>query len=266
MVVPEWVIYVSVGIVLIMSLYIWATRQRLDELEGTVEYIRSSYNKLLDRVNVVDKEIDNITDSLEKNHGSMQVCSSTLTCKISDLEQKVGILDKVVNSEMGFWASKAPLADIVEEPEEPEKPVDITEEPEETEAPDSLLANIVDPIMEKPQTLSVEAPEEKKEEVKKDLVYSHDPTEIIGYRWIFPGKEEHTPTFGCEYQVVGVLKGNDAKDIDAVVEINAVWDGRQFIGSEDMERFDKVYAYIKLPDVRDIWNHVFEIALSERGS
>lgn len=213
--IQDWMFYAIVVVLGIVCLYLLGARRRIEDLEYSVNELKSLYDKMLIEYRNVEKKLD-------EHQGTMHVCSSSLSKEISEIKRKLDILSFVPKTD---------------------------EDRSVSEEEDEL--NMID---EKPKP-------------DTSLEWSHEGDEIIGYRWIFPSKEKHTPVIGQDYMVVGVLHHHDkmADGSPFICTETAKWDGYKFVcQSPEEEWFDKVYAYIKMPDSSDIMKSILEISLSDR--
>ena len=96
----------------------------------------------------------------------------------------------------------------------------------------------------------------------KKLIETNEDTKCnITYRWIFPSSEKSNLVYGQWYIVVGEIKSKVKSDGSPLIFTDdGMWNGKQFVTSE-AEFFDKVYAYIKMPDSGDIMEAIVELAL-----
>lgn len=235
--VQDWMFSGVLVVLGLALLYVWLTRRRIDDLESTVDYLRDSYNKLFESQKDMEKEI-------QKNHETMQDRLSALTDRISELEKQIDILNSI--------------------PED-EKKEEKEEEKEEEEKLELKLPEIEYwGGMEKLETPDEEPALEWTNE-EPALEWSHKDDEIIGYRWMFPTKEKCIPVCGQRYMVVGVLYGHEtmADGSPFICTEEATWDRYKFV-TDNEERFDKTYAYIKMPDSSDIMKSILEITLRDK--
>lgn len=88
----------------------------------------------------------------------------------------------------------------------------------------------------------------------------------ISYAWGYPDKEGGSSIVtGGSYLVIGCVYKTD----ENVKSYNAEWDGRRFVitddGPDHAQYFDKVYAYIRMPDPSDIMTEVIKIMEKEKA-
>lgn len=82
-------------------------------------------------------------------------------------------------------------------------------------------------------------------------------TDIPVYKWIFPDeKPDAKKVVGELYLAIGYVYKTD----ETIKSYNAEWDGQRFVitddGPDHAQYFDKVYAYIRMPDPSDIMTEV----------
>lgn len=237
--IQDWMLYVAAGLLVITWMYLWGARRRIDELECAVSFLKDAVNKLSENQAKYNKGLDGFHKSVEANKGMIHMCSSSLSDRLSRVEKRVGILEK---------------STVKEEKAEPDE--DECDNPPASEvkfwASKSDLADFVDPS--------------NLEKLKPDMSFewTHEG-EIIAYRWTFPSKEQCIPIYGQRYMVVGVLHGHETlKDGSPFIcTEEAMWDRYKFV-IDSGEKFDKVYAYIKMPDSSDIMKNIMEIALQSK--
>lgn len=238
--IQDWMFYVVAGLLLITMILLWSSRKRIGSLEEVVSYLTDSRNVMRKDIDEDHKKIIRFGKQIEEHQGTMDICSSTLTNAINNLEKRIDILeqppvkeektepdedecDDHPASEVEFWASKAYLADIVE--------------------PENLEKSDEEPVLD----------------------WSHEGDETIGYRWMFPSREQCVPVYGQRYMVVGILHGHETMYDGSpfICTEEAMWDRYKFV-IDGGERFDKVYAYIKMPNSSDIMKSILDIAISDR--
>lgn len=238
--IQDWMFYVAAGLLVVTMILLWTSRKRISNLEEVVNYLVNSRNEMRKDIDEDHKKVIRFGKQIEEHQGTMQVCSSTLSDKISKIEKRIDIIEKTPveeekaepdeeddcndppASEVEFWASKSDLADIVY-PDNLEKP--------------------------KPDT---------------SFEWSHKG-EIIGYRWVFPSKEQCIPIYGQRYIVVGILHGHETMNDGSpfICTEEATWDRYKFV-IDGGTRFDKVYAYIRIPNSSDIMKSILDITLHDK--
>lgn len=87
----------------------------------------------------------------------------------------------------------------------------------------------------------------------------------VSYAWGYPDKEGGSSIVtGGLYLVIGYVYKTD----ETVKSYNAEWDGRRFVitddGPDHAQYFDKVYAYIRMPDPSDIMTEVIKAIEKEK--
>jgi len=249
--IQDWILTGVLVLLAVISLYVyvWLTRKRIDDLELTVNYLRDSYNKLFESKKDMEKEILEFKNSIEEQHGSMQVCSSTVSNRLSEIERRLDILS--------FVPRINEYDDDYSEDEEKAEP----EEDEYDDSPTSEVEYLA--YMEKFSDI-VDTDNIDKPKPDTSFKWSHEG-EIIGYRWVFPSKEQYTPIYGQRYMVVGVLHGHETTEDGSpfICTEEAMWDRYKFV-IDSGERFDKVYAYIRMPNSSDIMKSILDMTLNDK--
>lgn len=90
-------------------------------------------------------------------------------------------------------------------------------------------------------------------------------SDSVSYAWGYPDKEDKSSIVtGGLYLVIGYVYKTD----ETVKSYNAEWDGRRFVitddGPDHAQYFDKVYAYIRMPDPSDIMTEVIKAMEKEK--
>lgn len=272
--IQDWMFYVAAGLLVVTMILLWTSRKRISNLEEVVNYLVNSRNEMRKDIDEDHKKVIRFGKQIEEHQGTMQVCSSTLSDKISKIEKKVDIQNKTIQELINPVPDEDDIAETPEEIEENRLMYDPMTGIEFWAGMEKL-ADIVDPSNLADQKIEDEnkkflddlsntQPYRLTSEDKK-IEWQHDD-EIIGYRWIFPTKEEHTPVVGQKYLVVGRLRGHEtmADGSPFICTETASWNSHQFV-TDDGDRYDKVYAYIKMPDSSDIMTSILEITLHDRG-
>lgn len=88
----------------------------------------------------------------------------------------------------------------------------------------------------------------------------------VSYAWGYPDKEGGSSIVtGGLYLVIGYVYKTD----ETIKSYNAEWDGRRFVitddGPDHSQYFDKVYAYIRMPDPSDIMTEVIKAIEKEKA-
>ncbi len=237
--IQDWMFYVAAGLLLITMIFLYGARRRINKLEEAISYLTDSRNSLRKYTDDNYKKILKIEKLIEANQGTMQVSSTTVSNRLSEIEKRLDILEK---------------PPVEEEKAEPDK--DDRDEPPASEieywAGMEKLADIVDP--------------DNFEQPKPDTSFkwSHEG-EIIGYRWAFPSKEQCIPIYGQRYIVVGILHGHETMNDGSpfICTEEATWDRYKFV-IDGGTQFDKVYAYIRMPNSSDIMKSILEITLHDK--
>ena len=87
----------------------------------------------------------------------------------------------------------------------------------------------------------------------------------VSYAWGYPDKDDKSSIVtGGLYLVIGYVYKTD----ETIKSYNAEWDGRRFVitddGPDHAQFFDKVYAYIRMPDPSDIMTEVIKAIEKEK--
>lgn len=221
--VQDWMFSAIVVLLGIACLYLWGARRRIEDLEYSVNELKSLYDKMLIGYRDVEKK-------LNEHQGTMHVCSSSLSKEISEIKRKLAILSFVPKTE-----EYNSVSDEENEDAEPE-----------------LWAGVdkLDTIDEKP-----------KPDVSLKWTYDGEilgyrwifPSKekcipIYGQRYMVVGVLHGHETM------------EDGSPFICTEE--ATWDSYKFVTDKE-EHFAKVYAYIRIPDSSDIMKSIIEITLHE---
>ena len=85
------------------------------------------------------------------------------------------------------------------------------------------------------------------------------PNKTVSYEWIFPGKEAYKAVTGGNYLVAGRIGSEQPIEV-----YPTIYDGTYF---KTIHRYSiqQVYAYIKQPELSDIYQELYDLILEERS-
>ena len=226
--IQNWIFYAIAVLFLITMALFSRVKARFNETERIIEHLSELLDISRKDANTNYEKIAMLEKLIETRGDTMQVYMTTLNNKISDMEKRMDILEQNLMS--------------VQETMRKEESVSVdSEESKQADIPDQ---------------------DEPNEEC--GITQTNENNETVSYKWIFPAKEQCTPVAYGRYIVVGILHGHETMNDGSpfICTEEATWVQYRFV-TDTNERFDKVYAYIRMPDSSDIMKSILEIALHD---
>ena len=237
-----WIIVESCAAFIVLLVWVGYTLNRVNKLNRRIDIILDGLRVWDETIGRISKTMDDLVTFNDDTKKYMDKLSTSTYDQLYALQKRVEELEydrkyqqtKVLN----VCESLATAVDILKGCCKPQEAVEEASDP--SDESDFTTADL---------------------EVKQ-------PDKGPVYTWVFPSEEpdhEDRLIFGQWYTVIGTIHGHNKPDgTPSIVTGDGMWNRYQFISMKN-ERFDDVYAYIKMPNSGDIMEHIVDIALKKKG-
>ena len=244
MTIDIWVAYAALGAIVLLVCFLCRAFTHINKLQHEFYRLNSHDVDLLDKYHFLEKQFMNLANDFEKLKGSVEVVRSEKTSG-----QNYIYLKSIAES------IEKMVSDYSTSMELPDK--------EELDIPKPKVLKSFDKVIDSlnKALYGDDLDDEEKPEQEEKIEVG---VKFCGYRWIFPTMEESHPVFGQWYKVVGRIKGKDKPDGSPLLcTEDGMWNNYEFVTTKG-DRFDIVYAYIKMPDSGDIMEQIVQLALKDK--